>query len=794
MKFNQKLFSFILILSLGILFSYMFIQSTNASGTGDWPPPTATQWVVDVETVVENEIFTLNASVEVQATGLLILKNCNITMNSSSSHGEVHIDVLTGGNLTILDCTFNAADKYTWYIDTEEETFVRIEDSEFIGARDPSYTKPLIDLDGANSIFRNNIVHNNTRGGIHMGTNANNSVVSDNYCYNIQEYAIWVSWNYHSLIENNVIENVDEWGMSIYGTENATIRNNNLTRCGYGLWTTASNNYTLDSNIVTDCRSYSIYLGSSTNGTIINNQVINPGAFAYETTYAQSQWTNNFVDGEEVIRLYQVNNQYIEENITAYPNGIGELILVECSDLDISQISGNSIHILESSEIMVHKNVLSTGGIYSKNSDNIVITNNTVIESGTVAMMNHFSTYMSIKKNIIEDAYSAGISLQGGSNSEIIGNTITNCSTGINLSGGSQQTIALNYIEESRFRGAVLGNSDSHFYSNYLENNQYSLDVQGTNLYIHRNAFINPIIDQGEAIFASNLQMYYNLVGNLWSDHTGFGPYNFDGYDDLYPIQTLSEFWDYFYDSYNILDLDPPQIEITYITEDISQLTSVEIIAEIEDFLALDEVTLGYSLDNQLTWTNVSMFLLPNGSYSGSIPAGIPANIQVYYQITAVDLAGNVGTSAIESFEVVPIDDIAPIINTYYLPNNPVQGENIEIVALIEDNSDIAHVRIHILLEGETSWFVTHMIESGWHKWKYDLVITDLGSQPFIYYVSATDINDNTANSTMEIVFVKSSSQAFFDNPITTISISALSGALLLGIIYVIIKIITRKS
>jgi len=783
MKKGYNLTSLILILSITFMLSYQFIQMSIASGTGDWPPPVATQWIVDVETVVENEVFTLNDSVEIQASGLLILKNCIITMNSSSSHGEVHIDVLTGGNLTIIGCTFNAAGKYTWYIDADEGTFVRIEDSEFIGVRDPSYTTVLIDLHGANS-----------RGGIHMGPNANNSIVADNYCYNIQEYAIWVSWNYHSLIENNVVEDVDDWGMSIYATENATIRNNNLTRCGYGLWTTASNNYTLDNNLVTDCRTYSIYLGSSTNGTIINNKVVNPGAFAYETTYAQIQWTNNFVDGEEVFRLYQVNNQYIEENITAYPNGIGELILVECTDMDISQISGNSIHILESSDIIVHKNVLSTGGIYSRNSDNIVITNNTVIKSGTVAMMNHFSTYMSIKKNIIEDAFSAGISLQDGSNSEIIGNALTNCSTGIYLSGGSEQIIALNKIEECRYRGAILGNSDSHFYSNYLENNQYSLEVGGNNLYVHKNAFINPIIDQGEVIFATNLQMYYKVVGNLWSDHTGFGSYNFDGYDDLYPIQTLSEFWDYFYDNYGILDQDSPQIEIVSITEDITQLTSVEILAGIEDFLPLDTVTLGYSFDYQLTWTNVSMFKLPNGNYSGSIPAGLPVNTLVYYQITAIDLAGNIGTTAIGSFEVVEIDDEAPIINTYYLPNNPVQGENIEIVALIQDNSEITHVRIHILLEGETSWFVTHMIQSGWQKWKYDLVITDLGSQPFIYYVSATDVNDNSANSTIEIVFVKSSHQAFFDNPITTISISALSGALLLGIIYAIIKIITRKS
>ena len=185
MKKRHRFFSLLIIISMFYLYSFQFTKIAIASGTGDWPPPAAAQWIVDVETIVENEIFTLNDSVEVQATGLLILKNCTITMNSTTAHGEVYIDVLTGGNLTILDCTFNAANKYTWYIDAEEGTFVRIEDSEFIGARDPAYTITLINLDGANSIFRNNIVHNNTRGGIHMGSHANNSIIADNYCYNI---------------------------------------------------------------------------------------------------------------------------------------------------------------------------------------------------------------------------------------------------------------------------------------------------------------------------------------------------------------------------------------------------------------------------------------------------------------------------------------------------------------------------------------------------------------------------------------------------------------------------------
>ena len=771
-------------------------QTITASGTGDWPPPASGQWTITQETVVENEEFTLNGSVEVQSGGKLILKNCDITMNSTS-HGEVFIDVLSGGNITILSSNFNAADKYAWYLETADGSTCRIEDSTFIGVKEASYDNELLQIDSQNSVFRRNTIHNASKAGVRFGSNALYSLIEDNYVYDIIDYGLWVSYADHSFIINNTTEFVENWGLMVYGAENVTIQHNDVSNCYYGFWVQVSNNFTLDSNVVSDCGIYSMYLGTSTNGTIINNEVFNPYSFGYELSYEQLLWDNNFVDGKEVIMITESSDLHIADNVVEYPDSIGQLIILECTNIEVSDLDCNSIYVRDSSELNIYNNYISDGGIYSGNSIKIIINNNTITNAGSSGMMNHFSTNMTIKQNLIYDCPGIGISLQNGDFSEIIGNTIINCSYGIYLSGGTNMLVALNKIYDAKYRGLGLNIFSSQIFSNYIYSCPYSLDISGGDgILIYKNAFVNPEIEQATSIIGVGLQLFFGTIGNYWSDLTDYEPYDLHGYIDLFPIIDINDFWNYYHENLAYLDEDPPTFLVSQVSGEITPLTSVTITAEIIDMLLIDEAILGFSLDNQISWNNISMILDSSGGYYCTIPAGLPENTIVFYQVVASDIAGNSGASTIYNFTTANIDLEGPMISSYYTPEIIIQNKEFIITAIVEDESVITNVTLYYSIDGGENWISVNMSMDDLvdFKWTATLSIETEEDNPFMYYIEAVDEFGNKEKTPISVISLKTSFQAFLSNPLANILLGALVGLVIISITYGMMKLLAKKT
>jgi hypothetical protein len=313
---------------------------------------------------------------------------------------------------------------------------------------------------------------------------------------------------------------------------------------------------------------------------------------------------------------------------------------------------------------------------------------------------------------------------------------------------------------------------------------------------IYKNAFVYPEIDQGSVIIGFNLQLYSGTIGNFWSDHTDYGPYDFDGYTDLFPIIDINDFWNYFYENYVYLDDEPPLFLVSQVSGVTTHLTAVTIEAEIEDMLPIEEATLGFSIDNQNTWNNISMIPESEGKYYCTIPAGLPEDTMIFYQIVASDLAGNIGVSLIYNFTTASIDLEGPIISSYYSPEVMIQNKEFTITAIVEDESIIENVTLYYSIDGGVNWIDINMTkdEQLEFKWLVSLSIETETDNPFMYYIEAFDEFGNLGKTQILIVFPKTNFQVFFDNPITSIGLGALVSLALIGLTYAVIRISSRKK
>jgi hypothetical protein len=315
-------------------------------------------------------------------------------------------------------------------------------------------------------------------------------------------------------------------------------------------------------------------------------------------------------------------------------------------------------------------------------------------------------------------------------------------------------------------------------------------------LFVYKNAFVNPEIDQGSVIIGFNIQLYSGTVGNFWSDHTDYGPYDFDSYIDLFPIIDINDFWDYYHENLAYLDEDPPTILVSQVSSEITPLTSVTITADIIDMLPIDEAILGFSLDNQISWNNMSMIPESFGGYYCTIPAGLPENTLVFYQVVASDLAGNTGTSSIYNFTTADIDLEGPVISSYHTPEIIIQNKEFSVTAIVEDESIITNVILHYSLDGGENWISVNMSRDTLvdFKWIATLSIETEEDNPFMYYLEAVDEFGNKEKTSITVISMKTSVQAFLSNPIANILLGALAGLVIIGISYGILKLLMKKK
>ncbi|UCG70049.1 MAG: right-handed parallel beta-helix repeat-containing protein [Thermoplasmata archaeon] len=79
-----------------------FSQKVHGEGSGDFPPPSNGDWVITVDTTVQNENLTVEGNITIEEGAKLTLDNVILLINASN-YGEAKISVKNGGELKIIN-------------------------------------------------------------------------------------------------------------------------------------------------------------------------------------------------------------------------------------------------------------------------------------------------------------------------------------------------------------------------------------------------------------------------------------------------------------------------------------------------------------------------------------------------------------------------------------------------------------------------------------------------------------------------------------------------------------------
>ncbi len=92
----------LLIAISAISFSLSIASTSQADGTGDYPPPPQQDWIIKTNTIVRNETLTVSGNITIESGGTLTLENTILIINASD-YGNALISVKNGGTLNIIE-------------------------------------------------------------------------------------------------------------------------------------------------------------------------------------------------------------------------------------------------------------------------------------------------------------------------------------------------------------------------------------------------------------------------------------------------------------------------------------------------------------------------------------------------------------------------------------------------------------------------------------------------------------------------------------------------------------------
>ncbi len=741
MKSNRFLgkdyYKFIFLL-LTLLFSSFNTEiMAKASGTGNFPPPASGTWDIYNDTIVQDEIITINGTVEVHPGATLELINCTIVMNASTTNSTYFL-VDNGANLTI-DSTIISSNNYNWYIAALKGSSLLIQNSALTGIDEPNVqtmSTIIIYSDNAKII--------------------NNTILSTDF------YAVDIKGANFVEVMNNELVNC-YGGINIEDSQNITVKTNNFYNTAIETVVVRKSNYTL----ITDnygVNSYSgIYIDSSYHLTVDSNRFENTYSDAVDIYY--SHYIN-------VINL-NVFNSSISHGISIY--GASNIVI---NDTNINMTGSEAVEIGDSSHIFIyniHIENASYSGIHLYSyCDNVSVIASSIFSFSGHAILSEYTNNVLFKDNIFQEV-EYGLFVSNADNVSIVGNTIyaiinngidvesstnilikgntlySNNGDGIYFNGVTKVDIYYNSIETSY-------NGIDSCYTQYLtaynntitQNNNYGIyfgDMAYDSI-VYFNDFENNNGGSIQAYDGGSNNTWYNWtlsLGNYWSDwDASVDYYSIDGpanSRDLYPLGGSS----------SNEDNDAPSIYNFHIepTEVTSQ-DNITIFVEVDDPSGIFEVVLYYAVNDQNNWQSIYMMYQSGNTYSVTIG---PYNNHdtIYLYVTATDNSSNRNTAYDDNngnFYIIYISDNnnnddfdGPYISNPYYSDPLIPNTLIEIFVEAEDLSGVLEVALSFRV-GNEPWQKVTMNKVD--QQKYSVQIGPFDNDTLVeYYFTATDNSPN---------------------------------------------------
>ncbi|MCK4567095.1 MAG: SBBP repeat-containing protein, partial [Candidatus Thorarchaeota archaeon] len=275
------------------------------------------------------------------------------------------------------------------------------------------------------------------------------------------------------------------------------------------------------------------------------------------------------------------------------------------------------------------------------------------------------------------DDYGASITIDGFENVYVTGSTTSSdfptSSNGLNTTNNGLQDIFVLLLDPN----GILQ------YSTYLGGSGY---------------------DQGFSIDVGDEQHIYVAGRTSSSDFPTVNAYDssFGGVSDCFVLK--------------IQDITPPSIIFEHIMPaSPDEDDNVDVYVSLQDGsgYSIVEAKISYSIDDQVSWTNVSMSEYIFIIWEGTIPQQ-DWNTTVYFKVYARDIISNWAVSSTWSYYVKSNDVTAPTISTSYDPTSPNDLTDVTVTADVSDPLGVPEVVLSYSIDGQSTWDnITMTFQSG---------------------------------------------------------------------------------
>lgn len=575
MKYGKFITLGVYLLSLMLLLTPTM---TIAVGSGSWPPPGSGDWLINQETIVEDETVILNGNLIVNDT--LILVRSTLIFKSNYI-----VNVTKLGCLKLINSTIKGENSsIRWSMQVHNGGRIIFDNSRLIGVGYNLFS-PVIKVGiwiNSSNIIINNTEILNAYYGLYLTNNYNvtvmNTFIEANYTSESSQdpRGVFIAESNKITFENVSVISSDN-AVVLSSTHNVILEDCNFTatkHASYGMFVKESYNILFTKGSVNSLQGHGATISNVNNLTFYeiginasitaidlkqsNNVTISRSIILFSTMAFNFEEASNITIEETIVTNSEygicatnVTSLYLAKNIIQATD-----ILIEYHNVTNSSSYNNTyISFAESATVYTSNNIAfirdyfssinhSAYFAYSENItienctllsliDNAILLNNVTesrISYSNILAAKSIYVYNTSSMIYLENNFIAsieGIMIEESHDVTIQMNEVTANFSAIILSNSKYSLVKENTItSESLFGMYISLNSDNNVITEntFTNSKSYGLCVMGRNNLIYFNFFINNNNNQSQVQDLS--------IGNLW-DNGSIGNYycNYDGPD-----------------------------------------------------------------------------------------------------------------------------------------------------------------------------------------------------------------------------------------------------------------------
>jgi len=388
----------------------------------------------------------------------------------SNNSNELWINVLPGGNLTIINSTitsYNMTNNYYIIIQNNASFYMENSEISYAGISwSGEKEKSGLWINTSSAIIKHSRFHHNLCGA-YITNSHNNTILGNTFSAN--NFSIYIYYSSNNIIANNtVINNViyppissyDVYscsGVTLCKSHNNTIFSNMLINDTVGILLLFSDNNRIINNTLFD-NTAGMNIGISNNNIIVDNLISSNGAglslgTSYNNTISNNVISDNCLDG---LYISNSENNMIENNVIENNTfGIYAWYMKNNSFIH-NHIYNNTcgICIIDSTDTVISDNdIMATSDVIRDLYIHIVFCTPVLpsdLTGKTLGILLSHSKSNFVVNNIVDNSY-YGIYLYNSYQNSIANNTITNCVCGVCFNNAESNHLTTNMLVDNAF-------------------------------------------------------------------------------------------------------------------------------------------------------------------------------------------------------------------------------------------------------------------------------------------------------------------------------------------------------